>query len=319
MFKLILDCGGHQNFISSSYFNDEGIARELGVFGLEKLKKAASLASEELFEGEEKPSFREHALAALHQERKLFEQACPFHQLPDELQENLKNLAQLIGLDAIEQKLIAFCCLMNTTPLLDECCDYLGSLGFNRLVRVLGILLDIPQKDLRQRLSPDGRLAHSGLLEANLHPSGRDNMSGYLDLSRDLPNALRHHRGSAVGLFQSAFRAAPASLLQSKDFVHLTIPLGIARPYLQQALATQKAGVNILVYGPPGTGKSQLTRLLAKELSAQLYEIACTDKHGDPIDRRGRLCALKSAMCVLSQQKTLLVLDEIEDLFSGSR
>ena len=40
--------------------------------------------------------------------------------------------------------------------------------------------------------------------------------------------------------------------------------------------------------------------------------------NGDPIDRRGRLCALRSAMCVLGQQKTLLVLDEIEDLFSGS-
>lgn len=329
MFKLIIDCGGHRELISHGCFSDDDVARELGIYWL--------VEADESYDEDDVPvpgflpgrarrsnlvrksSLQERALAALHHERKLFDNAFSSPELPDNLQANLANLAQLIGLDEIEQKLIGFCSLMNTDTLLDDCCNHLSHIGFNRLIRVLSALLDIPQNDLRVRLSAEGRLVQSGLIKANLRSGVRNHMSDLLSFNNsDLLFSLRHHKGSAIGLFQSAFRPAPESLLKAKDFIHLDTPLNIARPYLQQALGEKKPGVNILIYGPPGTGKSQLTRLLANELHAELYEIACTDTNGDPIDRRGRLCALRSAMCVLSQQKTLLVLDEIEDLFSGS-
>ena len=325
MFKLVIDCGGHQDFINHGCFSDDDVARELGIYWLVKAAEGD--------DGDDLPvpaflrhaghtqeaNFREQALAALHRERKLFDKAFPSPELPDNLQANLANLAQLIGLDEIEQKLIGFCSVMNTDTLLDDCCNQLGYIGFNRLIRVLSTLLDISQNDLRLRLSAEGRLVQSGLIEANLRSGVRNHMSDLLGFNnKDLLFSVRHHQGSAIGLFQSAFRPAPESELEAKDFIHLDTPLNITRPYLQQALDAKKVGVNILIYGPPGTGKSQLTRLLASELQAELFEIACTDNSGDPIDRRGRLCALRSAMCVLNQQKTLLVLDEIEDLFSGS-
>lgn len=330
MFKLMIDCSGHRGFINSSYFADDDLARELGVYWLiehrdsddeEAIPLPAHLLSESVHSKKaRKPSFPERALAALRAERKLFDNAFPSPALPDNLQANLANLAQLIGLDEIEQKLIGFCSLMNTDTLLDECCDQLGYIGFNRLTRVLSILLDVQQNDVRARLSAGGRLVQSGMIESNLRNSAKNNLSDWLRFNnKDLLFSVRHHQGSAIGLFQSAFRPASESVLHANDFIHLNAPLNIARPYLQQVLEDKKLGVNILIYGPPGTGKSQLTRLLASELCAELYEIACTDNHGDPIDRRGRLCALRSAMCVLGQQKTLLVLDEIEDLFSGSR
>lgn len=329
MFKLMLDCSGHRGFTNHCCFSDDDVARELGVYWL---IEADDSDDEEAVpvpvflthrsgpsKKARKPSFHERTLAALRAERKLFDKAFPNPVLPDNLQANLENLAQLIGLDEIEQKLIGFCSLMNTDTLLDDCCNQLGYIGFNRLTRVLSILLDVPQNDIRVRLSAEGRLVQSGLIETNLRSSARNHVSDLLGFNnKDLLFSVRHHQGSAIGLFQSAFRPAPHSLLCSDDFTHLSVPLNIARPYLQQVLEEKKLGVNILIYGPPGTGKSQLTRMLANELCAELYEIACTDNNGDPIDRRGRLCALRSAMCVLGQQKTLLVLDEIEDLFSGS-
>lgn len=329
MFKLVIDCGGHRDFIHNCGFSDDDVARELGVYWLitdgsndneEALPMPAFLTlGSGPSEQASKPSFHEQVVSALRLERKLFDKAFPIPQMPDNLQTNLANLAQLIGLDEIEQQLIGFCSLMNTDTLLDDCCNQLGYIGFNRLIRVLSTLLDIPQNELRFRLSAEGRLVQSGLIEANPSSGARNHMSDLLGFNnKDLLFSLRHHRGSALGLFQSAFRPAPESVLEAKDFIHLDTPLNITRPYLQQALDAKKPGVNILIYGPPGTGKSQLTRLLASELKAELFEIACTDNSGDPIDRRGRLCALRSAMCVLSQQKTLLVLDEIEDLFSGS-
>lgn len=329
MFKLMIDCSGHRGFINHRCFSDDDVARELGVYwlvedddsdGEDAVRVPAFLTHRSGSSNQaRKLGFHERALAALRAERTLFDKAFPAPTLPDNLQVNLANLAQLIGLDDIEQKLIGFCSVMNTDALLDDCCNQLGYIGFNRLIRVLSILLDVPQNDLRVRLSAEGRLVQSGLIEANLRSGARNHMSDLLGFSnKDLLFSVRHHKGSAIGLFQSAFRPAPDSLLRAEDFTHLSAPLNIARPYLQQVLDEKKPGVNILIYGPPGTGKSQLTRLLASELCAELYEIACTDNNGDPIDRRGRLCALRSAMCVLSQQKTLLVLDEIEDLFSGS-
>ncbi|MHB0765367.1 AAA family ATPase [Stutzerimonas sp. NM35] len=319
MFKLIIDCGGHRELISHGCFNDDDIARELGIYWLEEDNLNDDGEDEDLIPHRpgRKPSFRKQALLTLQQERKLFNKAFPSPELPDNLSENLENLAQLMGLDEFERQLIGFCSLMNTDPLLDDCCNTLGHIGFNRLIRVLSELLDIPHNDLRLRLSAEGRLVQSGLLVTNLRNGARNDMSDLLCFNnKDLLFSLRYHKGSGIGLFQNAFRPAPEGLLNARDFAHLDTSLGIARPYLQQALKEKKPGVNILLYGPPGTGKSQLTRLLADELHAQLYEIACADSEGNPITRHGRLCALRSAMCVLGQQQSLLVLDEIEDLFS---
>src|SRR5690606_29250319 len=142
------------------------------------------------------------ALLALEQERKLFSKAFPSPQLPDNLSENLEKLAQLIGLDDIEQRLIGFCSLMNTDPLLDDCCNQLGHIGFNRLIRVLSELMDIPQNDLRLRLSAEGRLVQSGLLSTNLRNGARNCMSDLLCFNnKDLLFSLRHHKGSGIGLF----------------------------------------------------------------------------------------------------------------------
>ncbi len=326
MFKLIIDFGGHRGLINHGCFNDDDIARELGIYWLVEPARgtdeeidfqSATPARRRRSNSASEPDFREEALKALRHERKLFDKALPKPGLPDNLLGNLEKLAHLVGLNQVEQKLIGFCSLMNTDTLLDDCCNQLGYMGLNRLIRVLSTLLDIPQNDLRQCLSAEGRLVQAGLIEVNLRNGPRMHMSDLLGFSnKELLFSLRYHQGSAIGLFQSAFRPAPPSTLEAKDFIHLNTALGIARPYLKQALEAGKVGVNILVYGPPGTGKSQLTRLLAKELQAELYEIACTDKSGDPIDRHERLCALRSAMCVLSQQRSLLLLDEIEDLFN---
>src|SRR5690606_27861013 len=133
IFRLILDCGGHRELIGHGCFNDDDIARELGIYWLEE-DSLDDDEDEDLIPHlhRRKPSFRKQALLALEQERKLFSKAFPSPQLPDNLSENLEKLAQLIGLDDIEQRLIGFCSLMNTDPLLDDCCNQLGHIGFNR-------------------------------------------------------------------------------------------------------------------------------------------------------------------------------------------
>lgn len=103
-----------------------------------------------------------------------------------------------------------------------------------------------------------------------------------------------------------------------EHYSHIKQPLVIAERYLSKSLAQARQGVNILLYGPPGTGKTQLTRLIACRLDSALYEVACTDSHGDPVSAKQRLCSLRAANSVLHSQRAMLVLDEIEDIFQAA-
>lgn len=322
IFTLMLDLGGHRQLIGDRCFNEDALAQELGLAELEERFDGKAFDFDE-DDDEPRPkqqrTFRQQALARLKSEQRLFQHDYPAPGYPDNLGDNLCKLARLIGLDEVDRALLGFCVLMHSDALLEEATDQLGQVGFNRTLRVLSTLLGQPQDAIRRSLSSDSALIRSGLIEVSMTRTYRSGLIDRLGIgNQDLLRDLRYHHGSPIGLFQSAFRQAPEGELSADDYRHLALPLSIARPYLRKALKDGTPGVNVLIYGPPGTGKSQLTRLLANELNADLYEIACTNGDGDPIDSRGRLCALRTAMGILNQQATLLVLDEIEDLFNES-
>lgn len=102
MFKLVIDCGGHRDFINHGCFSDDDVARELGIYWL--VDAAESDEDDSPFPGvlpgrarrsnvARKSSFQERSLAALRNERKLFDKAFPKPELPDNLRANLANLA----------------------------------------------------------------------------------------------------------------------------------------------------------------------------------------------------------------------------------
>jgi len=224
----------------------------------------------------------------------------------------------LLELDAAELRILGFCVLMHTDPTLTNAADELGMLGFNRMLAVLSTLLDIPQLQLTRYLSNDGQLVRSGLLEVNTLSCSVTTLSSRLSVGNsDLPGLMRFNQDEPIELFKYAFRLSPPGELGLDKYEHLRQHVDIAQAYLAKALVEGRSGVNTLLYGPPGTGKTQLSRLLAKTLNTDLYEIACTDSDGDPVSASQRLCALRSAMSVLHSHKSLLVLDEIEDIFDS--
>lgn len=234
------------------------------------------------------------------------------------LEENLEALGELLELDAAELRILGFCVLMHTDPTLTNAADELGMLGFNRMLAVLSTLLDIPQLQLTRYLSNDGQLVRSGLLEVNTLSCSVTTLSSRLSVGNsDLPGLMRFNQDEPIELFKYAFRLSPPGELGLDKYEHLRQHVNIAQAYLAKALVEGRSGVNTLLYGPPGTGKTQLSRLLAKTLNTDLYEIACTDSDGDPVSASQRLCALRSAMSVLHSHKSLLVLDEIEDIFDS--
>lgn len=299
-FALLLDFGGHRNLIQRHHFQDDELARELG---LEALIDAEDFSQAQ-------------ALRRLKHERLRFEETFPAPGYPDRLAANLRALGELIGLDVVEQGILGFCVLLHTDPRLSDAADLLGCIGVNHACRVLSALLDVDSELLAARLGSAGRLVRAGLLEAKMRTGTPSSLGGHLLIaSAGFLQQLRFSRGGPLALFRHAFRRSPPGHLGEEDYRHLGQTFALARNYLGKALAERRPGVNVLLYGPPGTGKTQLSRLLARLLEVPLYEIACTDGDGDPIGAQQRLCSLRAAMSVLHSQPALLVLDEIEDIF----
>src|SRR5690606_23900588 len=92
--------------------------------------------------------------------------------------------------------------------------------------------------------------------------------------------------------------------------------LAILKPYIRKSIETGRKGVNIFLHGSPGTGKSQLAKVLAKELASELFEVASEDTEGDPIGGVKRLRAFSAAQSFFSQRRSMILFDEVEDVFN---
>lgn len=245
------------------------------------------------------------------------QQACADAPLPAMLQDNVQRLAALVGLDALEVRILAFAACLHTEPLLEKTANMLEVLSSIQVVQTLALVLDVPDEQMRQALNHEGPLARSGLVV--LGRSGRDYLVQKIDLLSDTFAArLTSEITDPIALLRGKIAPAAPGHLQLSDYAHIQSMLDIMRPWLRHALAGQRSGVNILVHGAPGTGKTELARTLARDLGCELFEVVSEDEEGDPIGGERRLRALRAAQSFLAQRKALLLFDEVEDVFNES-
>jgi transitional endoplasmic reticulum ATPase len=120
-----------------------------------------------------------------------------------------------------------------------------------------------------------------------------------------------------------AFCVRPASPpeLELRHFPHLREPLDCLIPYLRNAVAEGRSGVNVLLHGMPGTGKTELSRVVGKALRLPVYEVeskATFTPHAVRDHEGCRLGSLESADATLAGAPALFVFDEAEDVLSSS-
>ena len=234
---------------------------------------------------------------------------------PEPLATNLISLGEEIGLTELEQTLLGFYIILNSTPWLDNVADQLGSNLSNPLVcHALSAILHFPSEAISQALSCKSTLTTAGLLRFDRSACG--NLRSRVDLGSGVSGALMSQKNSANELLSAFFQIAQPANLTVEDYSHVAEDIALLRPLLANTCKNQTHGVNILLYGTPGTGKTELARLLASEASVPLYEVSTVDEDGDPRPGEKRLSVFRLSQQVLKRRlPCALLFDEIEDAF----
>ena len=235
--------------------------------------------------------------------------------LPDVLQSNVAQLAQLVDLDSVESGILEFAVALAMDARLTDAADLLGDMNTAKMFYNLAKLLNCSENEIRAALSRDGALMRTGIF----------NLSNFDDgflthklrvLSVSFADTLYCGAVSPQALLRDEIKSSAPAQLKLKDYPSLTAHLDILLPYLEHSLQQRSAGVNILLHGQPGTGKTELARLLAKLNQCQLYEVASEDSDGDSVSSQYRLNAYRAAQHFFASHDSMLVFDEVEDIFS---
>lgn len=290
-------------------------------FAIKGLVAALGLAEElgghfEEFDDESEDFNPEHAKKVLFRFYRALERRSAKISEPEILRTNIETLQETIGFGHVEAKILAMMVLMNIDQAFNAVCEFIEVQHEPEIYKTIAIALNLSVDAVRTELNSPKSLETNGILQ--LRQQGCITLAHHFDaIQHSVARELYFNYSNPLLLLGNRILPSQDAELRTQDFTHLAQSLNTLKHYLKYALRTRQQGVNILLYGPPGTGKTQLSRLLAEQLSPKAYEISFADADNDAIPGRERLAYYKFAQKIFEEQPVIFIFDEIEDVFDS--
>lgn len=222
---------------------------------------------------------------------------------------NLKTLGALLGLEPLDSSILRVAFEVSNDPMLEELYNALHDLGFSRQRGAIAAMLGMRVQAINEALRVGSRLERFGLIE----PARERGMT--LDIAQHVRAVLEDPRPlSPAALRERLLPATRASTLSLEDYGHVS-DAALAVEVTRRAVTSGRKGVNVLLYGAPGTGKSEFARVVARECGAVLQSIEVPEANDAGASRLARL---RTVLQVAPRPGTLVLFDELEDLFTRS-
>ncbi len=186
--------------------------------------------------------------------------------------------------------------------------------GVELYSEVMSCATGMSAEDIRRALSPEGALMRSGLIAYGPRDNKEDIEDWFVFFDEELGCRLLSEAVTCEELLRAHLSPAPEATLELRDYERLPEVKLTLIPYLKQALKSGRTGVNVLLYGPPGTGKTELTRTLAQEIGATLWEVSTERSQECERLRHWRI----ADRLLGKADRACIVLDEAEDVFHSS-
>jgi SpoVK/Ycf46/Vps4 family AAA+-type ATPase len=236
------------------------------------------------------------------------------HSLPSD--KNIELLTKLLHLSCAERAVLSLCNAIEASSVGSSLFSQ-----FSRQTRQIQALQrgtrQASEHDVRAAISHQSQLVRSGLLyrEQTNHSQHRD-LEDILRLSRQGAALL----GAAVQSLEDMARAVLKPLAQSRATVPLTWPHlsergKLLEALLKNALKSGTRGINLLFYGAPGTGKTEFASQLLLNIGVQGYSVEDRSEHEASANRHERLASMHLSQLFAPAKRSVMVLDEAEDIF----
>ena len=235
------------------------------------------------------------------------------------LDHNCKLLSQGLGLPSDGWKVVRFIAVMNVNRGLFDLINKILPED-NYANAMFAYTLDLPEAKLVEILKV---LVSTGLFEQFFDSSLID----FMNLPQAITSLLLGNKvDEYINLIEPFIQSKPKSELKLRHFSHLECDTLLQ--FLDNSINQSMQGINILLYGLPGTGKTELAKVLADKTHSHLFAIKPIGDEVPEEHARFKKQAFSSNLrlqyltlvqrLVSADEKTLLLIDECEDIFEQS-